>query len=260
MPRAFDVHVHVPVEPGGPGRKVEELAAKYRQLDVFANILGRDPRTATGQVAVENDYVASIVRKYPDTFIGFGSVDPWMGKLAIYEAERAVKELGLRGLKFEPYLQELYLNDRRFYPLWEKIQELGIPIMVHTGDIKGSGSQHLKYNQPIPYLDDVAADFPGLTIVGCHPSFPWQDEMLAIATHKSNVHVELSAGWPRHFSANLIRYTNTFLQDKVMFGSGYPLYDPEEWIADFEAQPFTSEVKPKVLLENAARFFGLGNS
>ena len=132
--------------------------------------------------------------------------------------------------------------------------------MVHTGTIQGSGSQHLKYNQPIPHLDDVAADFPGLTIVGCHPSFPWQDEMLAIAVHKNNVHVELSAGWPKYFSANLIRYTNTLLQDKVMFGSGYPLFDPEEWIADFETQPFTSEVTPKVLLENAARLFGLGSS
>lgn len=257
MPKAYDVHVHVPVEAGGPGQKVEELAAKYRQMDILANILGRDSRTVTGQVDVENDYVAAIVKKYPDRFIGFGSVDPWLGKGALYEAERAVKGLGLRGLKFEPYRQEFYLNDRRFYPLWEKIQELGVPIMTHTGTIQGSGNRHLKYSQPIPYLDDLAADFPGLTVIGCHPSFPWQNEMLAVTTHKKNVYIELSAGWPRHFSANLIRYANTLLQDKVMFGSGYPLYEPEEWLNDFAALPIAGDIRPKILLENALRLFGV---
>lgn len=258
MPSSIDVHVHVPVESNGPGREVEELAAKYKRLDILANILGRDARTATGQVEVENDYVASVVKKYPDTFMGFGSVDPWMGKVAIYEVERAVKELGLKGLKVEPYRSEFYLNDRRLYPLWEKIQELGVPIMTHTGTLHGAGHRHyLKYNRPIPYIDDLAADFPGLTIVGCHPSFPWQDEMLAVAAHKGNVHIELSAEWPKYFSANLIQYTNTFLQDKVMFGTGYPRIEPEDWLADFEAQSFTTEVKPKVLLKNAARLFGV---
>ncbi|MEE8443588.1 MAG: amidohydrolase family protein, partial [Dehalococcoidia bacterium] len=161
---------------------------------------------------------------------------------------------------FEPYRQEFFLNDPRHYPLWEKIQELGVPIMAHTGTIQGSGVQRLKYNQPIPYLDDLAADFPGLTIVGCHPSFPWQDEMLAIAAHKSNVHVELSAEWPKYFSENLVRYINTFIQDKVMFGTGYPRVEPEDWFADFDALPITAEVRPKVLLRNAARLFGLNSS
>jgi predicted TIM-barrel fold metal-dependent hydrolase len=132
--------------------------------------------------------------------------------------------------------------------------------MVHTGMIQGTGSQRLDYNRPVPYLDDLAADFPDLTIVGCHPSFPWQDEMLAVATHKTNVFIELSAGWPEHFSDNLIRYINTFLQDKVMFGSGYPLFEPEEWIAQFSARVVDQGVQRKVLLENAMSLFGLDRS
>ena len=69
----------------------------------------------------------------PDTFIGFGSVDPWMGKLAVKEVERAHKELGLKGIKFIPMTQEFYPNERRFYPIYEKIAELGMIAMFHTG-------------------------------------------------------------------------------------------------------------------------------
>ena len=94
----YDVHVHVPVDGTLPGKKVEELAEKYSKLDTFGNILGRDSRTASGSVDVRNDYVAAVVKKYPNNFLGIGSVDPWLGKQAIYEAERAVEELGMKGL------------------------------------------------------------------------------------------------------------------------------------------------------------------
>ncbi len=257
MPKMYDVHVHVPVDGKEPGKKVEELAEKYSKLDTFGNILGRDSRTASGSVDVSNDYVAAAVKKYPKQFMGIGSVDPWMGKLALKEAERAVKELGLKGLKFEPYRQEFFLNDPQFYPLWGKIQEFGVPIMVHTGTIQNTGTHKLKYNQPIPYIDDVASDFPGLTIIACHPSFPWQDETLAMATYKKNVYIELSAGYPEDFSDNLIKFMNKGLQDKIMFGSGYPLFEPEEWARQLRARPVTPAVLEKVLYTNAAKFFGL---
>ncbi|MFH0846835.1 MAG: amidohydrolase family protein [Chloroflexota bacterium] len=256
MAKYIDVHVHVPVEARGPGKEVEALIEKYRKLDTFAHILGRDSRTASGKIDVTNEYIAAIVKKYPKMCLGIGSIDPHLGKLALYEAERAVKELGLKGLKFEPYRQEFYLNDPQYYPLWAKIESLGVPIMTHTGTIQGTGRQRLDYCRPIPYLDDVAAAFPGLTIIACHPSFPWQDETLAVATHKANVYVELSAGWPKDFSGNLIRYMNTFLQDKVMFGSGYSLFDPEEWLKQFAKLPIDTKVRPKILKENAARLFG----
>ncbi len=136
MIKAIDVHVHVPIEPSGPGKEVEKLVSKYEKLDIFGIVLGRDSRTISGKVDVTNDYIASIVKKYPDRFLGVGSVDPWLGKEAIYEAERAIKELGLKGFKFEPYRQEFYINDKGFYPLWEKIQALGVPIMVHSGTIQ----------------------------------------------------------------------------------------------------------------------------
>ncbi len=81
--------------------------------------------------------------------------------------------------------------------------------------------------------------------------------MLAVAVHKNNVHLELSAGYPNNFSENLIKFTNSILQDKVMFGSGYPLFEPEEWLRQFEKLSLSSQVQEKVILKNASKFFSI---
>src|SRR5207248_4199915 len=128
------------------------------------------------------------MEQHPKQFIGFGSVDPWKGRAAVKEAERCAK-LGLRGLKFMPNMQQFYPNEKRFYPLWETAQELGLVVLFHTGTTgvgagrPGGGGIKLGYARPIPYMDDVAADFPELKIVMAHPAFPWQDEQLAILVH-----------------------------------------------------------------------------
>jgi len=242
---------------------MEEMVAYYRRIDIKAVLLAWDAETATGLPPVTNDYVAKAVRDYPDVFIGFASVDPWKGRLAVAELERAVTELGLKGLKLHPIVQAFYLNDRRFYPLWETCSALKIPLLVHTGTtgvgagVRGGNGLKLKYAQPIPYIDDIAADFPDLTIIGAHPSWPWQEEMLAIAVHKTNVYIDLSGWSPKYFSPSLIKYTNTILQDRVLFGSDYPFLSPERWISDFEKVGFKPEIWDKILLENAKRLLGI---
>ena len=275
MSKAVDVHIHPPPEPGiplsplwedacryfgaVPPASVEEMAAKFQEVDIFANLLASDARSARGELSVSNDYVAGIVKRYPETFMAFGSVDPWLGRAAIYEIERCAKELGLKGMKFLPSFQEFFPNELRFYPLWEKCQELGMPIMIHSGTtgmgagMPGGRGLHLKYAQPIPYIDDIAADFPQLTIILAHPSWPWQEEQLAVALHKGNVYLDLSGWSPKYFSPSLVQYANTLLQDKVMFGSDYPMILPERWLADFEKAPFKDEVRSKILRENAKR-------
>lgn len=243
---------------------VEEMAAYYKRVDMMAVLLAWDAETHTGLPAVTNDYIAEIVGRYPDIFIGFGSVDPWKGKLAIQEAERAVRGLKLKGLKFHPICQGFFPNDRRFYPLWETCSSLKIPLIFHTGTTgvgagtPGGDGLRLKYGQPIPLLDDLAADFPKLTIIGAHPSFPWQDEMLAIAVHKTNVFIDLSGWSPKYFSANLIQYANSILQDRILFGSDYPFLTPERWMEDFEKAGFKPHVREKILLANAKRLLDLG--
>lgn len=238
---------------------IDEMAKYYKGLDIIANLVAVDYETTTGLPKVSNDFIAEAVRKHPDTFIGFGSVDPWKGKLAVIEVERAIKDLGLRGMKFVPQIQAFFPNDRRFYPIYEKCVELGVPVLFHTGTtglgagMPGGKGIRLKYSQPIPYLDDVAADFPELTIIGAHPSWPWQEEMLAVALHKANVYIDLSGWSPKYFPPSLIHYANTFLQDKCMFGSDFPALTAEKWLKDFQEASFKETVRPKILLENAKR-------
>jgi hypothetical protein len=123
--------------------------------------------------------------------------------------------------------------------------------------VPGGNGLKLSYGRPIPYIDDVAADFPNLTIIGAHPSWPWQEEMLAVAVHKTNVYIDLSGWSPKYFSPSLIQYANTLLQDRVLFGSDYPFLTPERWLADFEKAGFKPQVREKILLHNAKRLLKL---
>jgi uncharacterized protein len=102
-------------------------------------------------------------------------------------------------------------------------------------------------------VDDVAADFPELDIILAHPSFPWQEEALAVATHKPNVYIDLSVWSPTSLPPQLVQYANTQLKQKMLFGSDFPLIRPDRWIEDFKAAGFKPEVQPLILKENAIR-------
>ena len=120
----------------------------------------------------------------------------------------------------------------------------------------GGNGLRLRHSNPM-LLDDVAADFPDLTIILAHPSFPWQDEALSVATHKANVYIDLSGWSPKYFPPQLVQYANTVLKHKVLFGSDYPLITPDRWMADFAELPIRDEVRPLILKENAIRVLGL---
>jgi predicted TIM-barrel fold metal-dependent hydrolase len=107
------------------------------------------------------------------------------------------------------------------------------------------------------FLDDVAVDFPQMPIIMAHPSFPWQDEALAIAVHKAQVYIDLSGWSPKYFPPQLVQYANTLLRKKVLFGTDFPLFTPERWIADLEKTEIRDSVKPDLMLHNAARLFGV---
>ncbi|HLC27877.1 MAG TPA: amidohydrolase family protein [Dehalococcoidia bacterium] len=278
MPVAIDVHVHPPnpsgesltsskeaqeyFRAGPPPGSAQEVAEYYASLDMMAVVFDIDSETATGRAPTPNDYFVDLMTRHPRQFIGFGSVDPWKGRAAVNEAKRCA-ELGLRGLKFMPNMQQFFPNEERFYPLWEAAQGLGLVVLFHTGTTgvgaarPGGGGIKLKYSQPIPYVDDVAADFPQLNIIMAHPAWPWQEEQLAVLVHKPNVYMDLSGWSPKYFQPSLIQYANTLLQDKVLFGSDYPVITPERWLRDFEQADFRDEVRPKILRENAAKLLGI---
>jgi len=281
--KAIDVHCHLSTQPQYEAwgefiksmeryykfrpatRTEEEMVAELRRADVKACIIAWDAEAGTGEPVLPNDYVADLVRRFPDTFLGgWAMVDPWKGRAALDEAERALTKLDLLGIKFQATAQAFFPDDPRFYPLYDLCQSLGKAVQFHTGTtgfgagMPGGMGLKLKYCRPIPHLDDVAADFPRLTIIACHPSWPWQDEMIAVVLHKANVHMEMSGWSPKYFTEPLKREIRGRLQDRVMFGSDYPVLGYERLFRDWESEGYPAEVLEKVYRKNAQRILGLG--
>jgi len=241
---------------------VEQMAAYYRERRMMAVVFTVDATTAMGVPPVPNDEIAEAAHAHPDVLIPFGSVDPHLGRAAVREVHRLVDEQRVRGFKFHPTVQAFHPNDRMAYPVYEAIAEHGLIALFHTGQtgigvgLPGGAGLRLKYSNPLA-VDDVAADFPDMPIVLAHPSFPWQDEALAVATHKPLVHIDLSGWSPRYFPPQLVQYANTLLADKVLFGSDFPMITPDRWLADFETLDIKPDVRPKILKHNAARLLRL---
>jgi predicted TIM-barrel fold metal-dependent hydrolase len=216
----------------------------------------------SGRPQVSNDAVADFAAENADIAIAFASLNPHRGQEAVDEARRLVKSGRVRGLKLHPPLQEFFPNDRLAYPLYEVFAEAGLPVLFHTGHsgigtgMPGGGGIRLKYGNPMP-VDDVAVDFPNMPIILAHPSFPWQDEAISVCLHKPKVYIDLSGWSPKYFPANLIRYANSLLKEKVLFGSDYPMITPDRWLADFEKIDIKAEVRPLVLKENALKLFAM---
>ena len=279
---AIDVHTHANIsgrEPRDPcARAFDEAMAKYfrtgkaptpsevaqyyRERRMAAVIFTVDAESQAGHWRIANEEVAEVAAENSDVLIPFASIDPARGKMGVREARRLIEEYGVRGFKFHPSMQGFYPNDTKVYPLYEAIAAAGLPALFHTGQtgvgagLPGGMGVKLKFSNPM-YLDDVAADFPTLTIIMAHPSFPWQDEALSIATHKPNTYIDLSGWSPKYFPQNLVQYTNSLLKDRVVFGSDYPALTPDRWLADFEKLAIKPEVRPLVLKENAIKLLKL---
>ncbi|MBI3015903.1 MAG: amidohydrolase [Candidatus Tectomicrobia bacterium] len=246
-----------------PVKDVDEVVEDMDSAGVALGVIfGWDAESATGLPPIPNDHIAELVAEFPDRFIGFASVDPWKGKAALAELERAIGDLGLKGLKLHPPIQDFYPNDPMVYPLYEKCIDLDIPILFHCGftglgmgKVGGMGIK-LKYARPI-YLDDVAADFPELTLIAAHNGWPWENELLAICLHKANLYIDLSGWLPKYIPKAVISHMNTLLADKMVFGSDYPYIDPKRWLKGFEELELKEGVREKVLEGNARRILRL---
>jgi predicted TIM-barrel fold metal-dependent hydrolase len=240
---------------------VDDVAAYYRERNIAAVVFTVDWESRSGIPPIPNEEIAAAARDNADVLIPFASVDPARPD-ALERVQRLIAEDGVKGFKFHPNLQAFFPNDERVYPLYEAIAAAGLPALFHSGHsgigtgLPGGGGLRLKYSNPM-CLDDVAADFPALKVVIAHPSFPWQDEAISICLHKSNVWIDLSGWSPKYFPEQLVRYANTQLRHKVLFGSDFPLLTPERWLADFEQAPFKDEVRPLVLKQNAIELLGL---
>ena len=239
---------------------VDYIATYYRQRNMVAVVFTVDAHTATGHAAISSEEMLEDARKHGDVLIPFASVDPH--DRGSVERLRTLVRAGARGLKLHPSLQDFLPNDPRYYPLYAAAAELGIPIVFHTGQtgicagLPGGRGIKLRYSDPM-LIDDVAADHPDLTIVLAHPSVPWQDSAISIATHKANVFIDLSGWSPKYFPAQLVKAAGGRLRHKVLFGSDFPVITPDRWLADFEALEIKPEVRQLILKQNAIELLGL---
>jgi predicted TIM-barrel fold metal-dependent hydrolase len=279
---AIDVHVHVQIDDSGrtasppalteamaayfgsseKPRTVDQTATYYRERGMAAVVFTVDATTNLGHTPNSIDDLAAGARRNADVLIAFGSVDPLQGAAAVDEARRQVSELGVRGFKFHPSVQAFDPSAEEFTPLWAAIEELQVPIIVHTGQTgAGAGTPggwgfRLSLSNPM-LLDDVAARHRHLQIIMAHPSVPWQDEALSIATHKANTWIDLSGWSPKYFSPALVRAARTYLKHKMLFGSDLPALTPDRWLKDFALLEYPDDLQLMILKDNAVRLLGL---
>lgn len=281
---AIDFHVHIEVDAAGHGSLPDDLAAAasryfstdgprpdidsvadyYRERHMAAVVFTVDAETQLGLRPLSSEDIAQAAARHNDVLIPFGSVDPRQGAGAVDRARRLVEEFGVRGFKFHPTVQGFDPSDERHYPLYAALEEAGVVALFHTGQtgigagMPGGRGLRLALSNPM-LLDPVAADFPTLQIVMAHPAVPWQDEALAIATHKANTWIDLSGWSPRYFPQELVRYSGTILKDRVLFGTDFPLLTPDRWLRDIAETTLKPEALPGILKDNAVRLLHLSH-
>ena len=211
-----------------------------------------------GSAHMPTDYIATIVNKYPQRFSGLIGIDPSRIMESLSELEHAILQLGFVGAHLYPHWFEEAPDASKYYPFYAKCCELNIPIQMQVGHC-------LVYNphRRLPTvghplcLDQIAIDFPELKIVGIHIGYPWYEEMISIAWKHQNVFIGLDAYAPKHWPVATQHYMNTFGQDKVLFGTDWPVVDPERAMEDLKQIAFKPGVKGKILRSNAEKLYSL---
>ena len=202
-----------------------------------------------------NGFVAEMVQSAPTRFAGMGCVALQDPPRAVRQLEHMRKSLGLRGVHVGSNINGTSLADARFYPVYAECCELGVPFCTqvgHTGPLMPS-----EVGRPIPYIDQVAIDFPELTIVCGHIGYPWTEEMIAEATKHPNVYIDTSAYTVRRYPPNLVAYLRAHGRTKVLFGSNWPMIAPRKALEGLAELELDAGVEADFLAGNAARVFGL---
>ena len=207
---------------------------------------------------ISNDEVAGWVAAHPDRFSGLAAVDIRKPVKAVQELRHRVRDEGFKGLRILPWLWEVPPTDRRFYPLYSECVELGVPLCTqvgHTGPLMPSD-----VGRPIPYIDQIAIDFPELVIVGGHIGYPWTEEMIAVARKHENVYIDTSAYTAKRIPAELVTYMKSSGgRHKVLFGSNSPMIAPQRALADLDSLGLDDETRELFLGRNAVRVFKLNS-
>ena len=211
-----------------------------------------------GSFELPYDRVHAICEKYPERFSGLAGVDPFRGMQGLRDLEHAVKKLGFVGAHLYPHWFGLAPDHAKYYPYYAKCCELNIPIMMQVGhNLVYSKERRLpSVGRPI-CLDQVAIDFPELKLIGIHIGVPWTEEMISMCWKHENIYTAGDAYAPKHWPKAFIHYANSYGSHKVLFGTDWPVIDPERAVQEIDALGFRPESKRLMMRENARRVFRL---
>jgi predicted TIM-barrel fold metal-dependent hydrolase len=200
--------------------------------------------------------VSDIVERYPDRFSGIIGLDPTQGMDAVRELESAVRDHGFIGAHGYPHWFGLAPDDRRWYPIYSKCVELDVPIQLQVGHcLVYSEKRPLKsVGRPIT-LDTVACDFPELKLIGIHIGWPWTEEMIAVAYKHRNVYIGSDAYGPKHWDPSFVRFINSWGSKKVLFGTDYPVIDPERAVREILELGLRPESLQRFMRDNARELY-----
>ena len=205
--------------------------------------------------------VADICQRSPDRFSGLAGVDPTRGMQGLRDLEYAVKEYGFVGAHLYPHWFGLPPDHARYYPIYAKCCELEIPLMMQVGHCLRYQRERIlpSVGRPIT-LDQIAIDFPELVLIGIHLGYPWTEEMISVSWKHENVYIGSDAYAPRHWPESFVHFINTWGKDKVLFGTDWPVIDPERAIKEIDTLELRPESKQKFLRDTALRLFRLPES
>jgi predicted TIM-barrel fold metal-dependent hydrolase len=257
---AFKAQVRMPPDMRG-GVTIEDYLGRMDRAGVERSLLiavRAGDIGKRGGFEIPYERVAEVCRAHPARFSGLAGIDPYRGMQGLRDLERAVKQYGFVGAHLYPHWCELAPDQALYYPYYAKCCELDIPIMMQVGhNLVYSRQRRLpSVGRPIT-LDRVAIDFPELRLIGIHIGIPWTDEMISMCWKHENVYTAGDAYAPKHWPAQFVHYANTYGREKVLFGTDWPVIDPERAVAEIAALGLREESHRLMMRENALRVFKL---
>jgi len=199
-----------------------------------------------------------VIEAHPDRFFGLAGIDPTEGMEGVRKLEYAVRDLGFIGAHLYPHWFGWPPDDRRYYPFYTKCCELDVPIQMQVGHclVYRPDIRLPSVGRPIT-LDTIACDLPELKLVGIHTGWPWVEEMISVAWKHPNVYIGSDAYAPKHWKPEFVHFINSWGQDKVLFGTDFPVIEPERAISEIDQLHLRPEAKRKLLRDNALRVYNL---
>jgi len=243
------------------GLSLEEIIEKMEEagIDKAFLIAARAGRVGLpGCYHMPYSVVADACAKYPERFYGLAGIDPFEGMDGVRAFEDAIKNMGFVGAHLYPHWYELAPDHAKYYPFYAKCSELNVPIQMQVGQSMVYSQEYRtkSVGQPIA-LDAVACDFPELKLIGIHVGIPWHDEMISMAWKHENIFIGCDAHRPKYWPKSFIHYLNSYGQDKIIFGTDFPVLEFKKTIDDIDALGLKSEVRKKLLRDNVIRVYGL---